>query len=635
MTNRLVKLQALKYVPAIFPVAARGAYCFIELVEQSLSGENLASGLIGEKSRPVPPVLTVQELSGDKDSIVYGGSFAPDPTLTWNVLEPESLSSGYAPTTLKVKTCLPAVAAVAGRAARYDVLDSFGWNSGGRSKAEIPDFGYFRATLPASPVGVQVGICRRGFGCAYGEMQHSLVARIDEISVVESGATVAGPFPLLPSSTVEIRRSGGAVTYFVAGVQVYASSLPSSGEAYIGTSLYAASDYVDSPVIGQVAGTISFSATMPLLVGATGQVDYSFVRGSIAPIKVTAQLDAVQGDMQLNGAIPGLVAAISGPLLAGWVIGDLPAIGLGAELGFLEEVPSSFIGVMPPILLSADARSGTSIEFYGAIQIAFAAADISSYARVDEALPVRISMRAVESYLPSNMMDGSDGNIVHDVCALQTAILLVSLDSMAVDSSAEIIVVLELSGIDALGISDDAGLGSIIELLAMEQVSVMSHADAARQQSLQYAVNYMTGALATYRDFDFSGFTHHGGSAFAWSRDGLYRLGGDHDSGKVINALVDFGASDYADAHLKRLETAYVGVRTDGECYLRLAEDDGPERVYRLIGGGNQKRSTLAKGVAGRYWNVRLELTDATFATIDNVELEVGVTQRRGNNRRG
>jgi hypothetical protein len=210
--------------------------------------------------------------------------------------------------------------------------------------------------------------------------------------------------------------------------------------------------------------------------------------------------------------------------------------------------------------------------------------------------------------------------------------LLVAMDSLDAGSTADLVIVLELSGLDGLGFSDSTSLGSIVEILAMQQISIMGHAGAARRQALQYAVNYMTGALTTYQDFDFIGFTQHEGDAYAWRKDGLYRLGVDGQ--ESMQLLADFGATDYAEARLKRAAMGFVGVRTDGECYLRITADDEVERVYKLVGNGNQKRASLAKGVESRYWNVRLELTDASFATVDNIELEVGVTQRRSFTRR-
>lgn len=638
MANRLGKLQRLVYVPAVAPIPAQDAYCVTTTTTQSYSGFSY-SGISFSGIKPaIQPAASVAYTYADSlDADVAGGAYVPNIPAGYSGIEIgngyNSGYSAYSPTLVTTKTCYLAVVGRAGSPARVDVLDNFAWDAGARSIAPVPDAGFFRAQLPASPIGVQLGFCLRGFTSTYGEMQHSLVARREQYTIVEAGSQVHGPAALPAAALVEVRRVGGIVTYLVNGAAVYESNVPSAGEVYGGALLYSTVDFADSPVIGEQESPIAFAAQLPGLVAAISEdADYSVALLEIAPMQLLATLDAVQGVMQFSAVLPPMRAAISDTASIAWVTADLPAMTLSATLGLLEEIPSSFIGVTPPLVLSANLRSGEALAFSAMLPLAFVAADIADYARVDAELPLRLRMATREPYLPNDTVDGSDAAALIDGHFLETALLLVALDSLDVSGFAELIMVLELSGLDSLDLGDSASLGSIIEMLAIEQVSIMSHAGAARQQALQYAVNYLTGALTTYQDFDFLGFTQHAGQAFAWRQDGLYRLGVENDT--VINALVDFGASDYADAHLKRMAVAFVGVRTDGECYLRVAADDGIERVYRLIGEGNQKRAVLAKGVSGRYWNLRLELTDASFATLDNVELEVGVTQRRGFSRR-
>lgn len=620
MSNRLSKVQKLVYTPAIAPIAAREAYCVIVTSAQSYSGIRLFGGGSVAPVQPTAQVIA-KFLDGSTEvTISYtsdGGSYSP-----------------YAPTQVSRKVCYPAVKAVAGTPSKIDTLDNFAWNAGARSIDPVPENGFFRAQLSLLPVGVQVGLCRRGFSSTYSEMSHSLVARRDLFSIVEGGSQVFGPAALPASAVVEVRRNGGVASYWVDDVEVYQSAIPSLGEAYGGALLYSAIDYVDTPALGALSEPVpmSFSAAWPGLVAAISEdAEYNAGVLEMPGLQLLATLDAVPGYMQFSGVLPGLVSAISETADVAWMRAKLRPMTLSATLGLEEEIPSSFIGLLPPLMLSSGLRSGGSLSFSGVLPLAFVGADIASYSRLDAVMPMRLRMTTREPYLPANMVDGSDAMAAVDVHSLETALLLIAMDSLDVSGSAELVIVLEMVGLDSLDLSDSTTLGSIVELLALEQVSIMSHAGAARQQALQYAVNYLTGALTTYSDFDFIGFTQHAGDAFAWRADGLYRLGAE--STEVIQMLADFGASDYGDAHLKRTEAAFVGVRTDGECYLRVTADDGIERVYRLLGDGNQKRAQLAKGVASRYWNLRLELTDASFATLDNVELAVGVTQRRGYSR--
>lgn len=631
MANRLSKVQRLVYVPAITAVTARPGYCEGGATEGSYSGFKFSGG--SSSRAPSAPSVNYSGGIGSSLETTQGDSnaLASNPPSGYQGVSFNGGFSPYVPTVIQGRVCYPAVAGVVGRPARLDMQDNFGWNASARSRQPLPDDGYARATLPASRLGVELGLTSRTHRAIPGQMSHSLVFSQSQFTVVEAGRLVFGPEPLFGLATVEIARAAGVVKYKVNGDLVYTSLSGSSGEAYLGALLYAVTDYVDSPLIAATAEPIVFSARLPAMVSAIGYDEAAFL---VMPApKLHAILDPILGVDRFYGQLPATVAAISDVEAVAWVKGALPAAGFNASLGPNEDVPDNFVGLLPPMLMPHLLLSGNSIEFSATLPVAFAAADIEDYCAVNAQIPLSLQCSIIEDYLPADLSDGSDAMVMPDWSGLQIAMLLVAMDQLDVSSAAEVVLVLELHGMDGLAIGDSTRLGSIIELLAMEQVSIMGHAGAARQQALQYAVNYLTGALTTYQDFDFIGFTQSEGRSFAWRKDGLYQLGTDDD--QPVQALIDFGASDYGDSHLKRMSAAFVGVRTDGECYLRLSAADGVERTYRLIGGGDQKRATLAKGVTSRYWNIRLELTDASYATVDSIELEAGISQRRNFTRRG
>lgn len=615
MANRLQKTPRLVYVPAVAAVPTRPAYCVTRQVTGNSSGLNFS----GSSSGGYQPTGQIPAgWSGISDPNGYGTSYSP-----------------FKPVTRTEQVCYPAVPGRAAVPARIDQFDSIGWNGGGRTISPVPNEGYFRCTLPPSPIGVQVGLSGRTFQHVYSSMRHSIVARREEYSIVEFGATVFGPAALPAGAVVEIRRSLGVVTYLINDEPVYQSAVPSSGEAYGGVVLYSVVDYVDSPQIGPTIPAIEFSASLPAMVAAISDADdVNWMLGRLPALQFSAQLDRVGGVIEFSAQLPAMVAAISDVPDVAWMKGELPALRFQASMGPIEEIPSSMVAVLPPPIFTANLQTGNDIQFSATLPAMISAIGEVPFNRVDTIIPLRLVANIGEPYMPEGESDGSDAIFVNEEAVLETALIMIAMESIGVASAeATLTMVLELASVDSVGIADQASIGWIIEMLAHENVAVFSKAESAKQQALQYAVNYMTGALTTYRDFDFLGFTYDEGQAYAWRKDGLYRLGGE--TGEVINALVDFGASDYGDAHQKRMAMAFVGVRTDGECYLRLCADSGPERVYKLVGDGVQKRAALAKGVVGRAWNVRLELTDAAYASVDSVELEVGVSQRRGYGRRG
>lgn len=600
MANRLEKVPKTTYTPAVQAIPGRAAYC-----------------------------ITEQRVG----AYVDGGSIPANVPSGWSGIS----FSIVKPVIQTVQVCFPEIKGRPAVPARVDQFDNLGWNSGARSISPVPGDGFFRCALPASPVGVQVGLTGLQMQHNYAHMHHSLVARRGLYTIVESGFTVFGPAALPASAAVEIRRANGLVTYLVDGDEVYASAVPSVGEVYGGALLYSVSDFVDSPEVGGLYTPIEFSATFPALVASISDTaDISEVRTRLPALRLVSVLDPVLGQIAFTAEFPPLIAAISN-VPTSFVRADFQPLGFRAELGLVEETPTSMIAVLPAITLSATLISGQSISFTAELPPMIAAiSDVPvSWMRAD--IPVLFQVLIGEPYLLPDEVDGSDAAFMSDSSMLESALLLLAMDSLDLSSTeATLVIVVELAGFDSLDLQDSTSIGAIVELLAMEQVAIISRAATAKQQAIQYAVNYMTGALTTYRDFDFEGFTcdPDDAVAYGWRADGLYRIGGDRDSENVINALVDFGASDYGDAHMKRLATAFVGVRTDGECYLRMADDDGVQQVYKLVGGGSQKRAVLAKGVASRYWNVRLELVSASFASVDNVELEVGVSQRRSFSRR-
>jgi hypothetical protein len=601
MPNRLLKLTKAVYTPGKAAVPYRAAYCVRTPV---YAGYN--SG---------PPVRPVGSVPAGYNGISL------------------QFYSPYLPVLRYDEICYPAVTAKPAVPSRVDYFDLVGWNAGARSIAQVPINGGFSCVLPPSPIGVQIGLSPRGFTHTYASMTHSLVARRAEVTVVERGATVFGPVALPAAAKVEVRRVQGLVSYLVDDEVIYSSALPSSGEVYGAAMLYSTVDYVDSPAITPVIPQIAFSAELPALVASISETDnYTEVSTGAMRLQLEAKLERVRGLVYFDARLPRMVVAISETEGFNSVNAGLAPFEFAATLGAPEEMPSSMVAVIPPPVLSCTLLSGSSIAFEAEIQLAFVAADIELN-RVDVEMPVRIALTVSEPYMPDGEVDGSDAMYAQDTAVLECAMLLITMDGIEVDSiAASLVIVLELSTVDGLDLSDNATLGSVVEMLAMEQIAVYGSTSAARQQALQYAVNYMTGALSRYRDFEFDGFTSTEGRTFAWRKDGLYRLGGR--STEALDALVDFGASDYADAHLKRVQTAFVGVRTDGQCYVRMTADDGVERIYKLVGEGNQKRAQLAKGVASRFFNVRLQITEASFATVDNVELELGVSQRRGFTRR-
>lgn len=643
MANKLLKVQKLVYVPAVLPIAARDAFCVTStsgggswggggwaFSSGSSGGGSSGSSGVAPSAQPSGGYVPSTQSQGEAE---YGaGLNAQNYSSHSSTGSPVSYSPGR-PGGVTSTTCYPAIAGQAGSPARYDYVDNFGWNAGARSRSPIPASGFIRGTLPNSPAGVQLGFCRRRFTHTYSEMSHSLVARRDAYTVVEYGSTVFGPAPLPPGSTFVVRRIGGLVSYLVNDEEVYRSATPSVGETYGAAMLYAVSDFVDSPVIAALETPIAFSTrTPPVAIAAAETGDYTAALLRMAPIQfqaVAVALDVIR----FSATLPPVIAAIAPTADAQWVDVDLPPVGFRATLAIAEELITNFIGLVPPPILSATALQGAAIQFSADLRVVSAIAT-EPYNAVQATFPYRLRTLTSEPYMPAGVIDGSDAAIVLDWSQFESAILLLAHDSLGVDESAELVIVLDLATEERLEYADSATVGQLVDLVATETVAVASSTSVARKQALQYAVNWLTGALTEYENFDFHGFATCGGDTFAWRPDGLYRLGADTDAGELISGLINYGNTDFDTTYAKRAAAAYVGVRTDGQCYLRVVTN-GVTRVYKTHGTDDVRKAKLAQGVLARYWGVTMELVDASFATVDSVEIELQTTDRRVFGRRG
>lgn len=641
MANRLLKTMVARYVPAVPAVFERPAYC--QTIGSSAgstrrrrrrSSSSSSSKSTSQSSQQAISSVEYGTGLGVTTSPAVSVEYGTGVGVLISPAVPGSKTSGSSMQTYTI-VCYEAVPGVAGSPARTDYSDNFGWNGGARSRDQVAESGFFRVVLPPSAAGVMVGFCGRTLNHNYAGTTHSLVARRESFTIVESGATVYGPEALPAGATIELQRHNGKVTYWVNGTQVHQSDTPLVGETYGAVVLYSATDYVDNPRIGTLDVVQEFRTELPATRAAISDVpDLQFVDAEMPPLRVIAQLDLVPGVNKFRATLPSMVCAISDVTNYNRVQAVVSGFSCNAVLGIIEEQINAFLAVTPPLVLSCIGRQGANVEMTVPLPLAFAAADITTYNRVQTIIPVRLTTSTLEPYMPPGVVDGGDSLLGFDWGGLEAAIILVAVASLNASSEASITVVIDLATEDGLTLADSVQFSQLVELIARESIAVSSDTTLVRREALQYAVNWVTGALTTYKNFDFQGFAGGDGDLYAWKADGLYRIGAQTDAGELVSGLIRYGNSDLGDTFAKRAEAAYVGVRTDGQCYLRVVTN-GVDRVYRTQGANDVMKARLAQGVLARYWDVTLELTDASFAAVDSLEIEVGVTTRRVFGRRG
>lgn len=144
----------------------------------------------------------------------------------------------------------------------------------------------------------------------------------------------------------------------------------------------------------------------------------------------------------------------------------------------------------------------------------------------------------------------------------------------------------------------------------------------------QFNVDTTTGAVSIYTGFDFAQYASVEQDLYGVRSDGVYLIRGTTDAGMPIDAGLDLGVTTMGTTKAKNIEAVYLGLSTDGSAYVR-ATARGQESVYRVVHRGPILRAVLAKGVTDRAWGVKIDITGATYADLDVVELFTGVNTRR------
>lgn len=240
------------------------------------------------------------------------------------------------------------------------------------------------------------------------------------------------------------------------------------------------------------------------------------------------------------------------------------------------------------------------------------APSFAAYAQNISAAQITSSLTPSDSYLTDSFVYG----MLSDVIAL----------SSSVSGGIEVIG----SYTDYLVALDRYGTTAEFQALLTSVLAVKDSAGVSAQTLLQYATNLESGAVGRYQGFDFSGFCRVGMLTYGFRSDGLYLLRLGDDNGASISAMVEMAAEALAATMQSRVEKLYFGLDTDGAVQVRMVGDDNREFFYRA-----QRvqpavwRSTPALGVNSRYWRLRLEITDATAAQLENVEWLALPTGRR------
>jgi hypothetical protein len=329
--------------------------------------------------------------------------------------------------------------------------------------------------------------------------------------------------------------------------------------------------------LGLTGTAPSGSVALPALTLSGATANGTVATGAAAlPLPTMASL--LQPAAPLNGTATGVALALAATMDSGVL---LPGTIATAALTMREPTLGGVLANSPPMTGAA-----TLAEF------TLSAQGLGSNAAVG-------FVRMSEAYLSAQGLTGNT-------------------------SSAELVVpLLSLSAQD--GVLDVVGAASLsLPLLSMTSGATM--ALAAISESLTGIVlNSRTRAVSEYTGFAPNSVAAFQGVTLFATANGIVALSGDSDLGEPIEARIATGITDLGSSAMKRVLTAYLGYRADGDMELTLIADDHHEHVYtleprRVEDQLHATRAKFGRGVSGVYWQFKAANVEGSDFAIDRIE---------------
>jgi len=668
MANRLQKTPAVQYIPGVPGSPAVPAHCYIEPIYSDFG--QYAESLQWMAS--LTEMMTQQKLGR-----IYFGEIGQNangfpiygPKVVAIPPDLSAMFTGVAGGGVIVygyrQICYPAIPAVPAVPPKvvYDALP--GWNSGGLSIGGFVGDGYVEFQAGPASAGVIIGLNSRSDTVSPADCSHAFYVHQGAVDVFEDGSLVASvPGGLAGGPRLRIARTGQVVKYLRDGVVVHTSAKPSSGYARLDVSLYSAGDYVENPLIaafnyGRASAAVGVNAFIDPRARAKGRAGISgsalgragsnLYGAAATAVGITA---SAAGHSENHGAALAEVgvegSAVGAP---NWSAGIGPAaLGLASDSayaqsvgtyrggylgdasgGFPEVSMSYSVGYGPMPLGYGDCLSGGVATSTGPGPAGDGISGENGYAQSLGTYRGGYQGFAYAPWLSDDSAMFAEPALVVDDFSISGDALATFVSSVDVGDSLllDLEIVAGLEWFESILLSSTVAETSDIEAAFLDRVAVTTQSNIPQLKGIQYATNVLTGAITRYSNFGFLAICQTPYGALGVKEDGVYRIGAGADDGEPVDLMVDFGAKDFGTAQLKRIESIYFGLCTDGKPLAVLKADDGREVAYQVVSRVPTMRVATGKGVAGRTWRLRLKIYEATQAELDSVELSVATSNRR------
>lgn len=146
-----------------------------------------------------------------------------------------------------------------------------------------------------------------------------------------------------------------------------------------------------------------------------------------------------------------------------------------------------------------------------------------------------------------------------------------------------------------------------------------------------WVVNLDTGASSQYDGYGFNSFFERDGEYYGVADDGIYKLDGDTDNGEEIDALIDFGKTNFNSAFDKRILRVWAGVSSEGLMILKIGVD-GNTYYYAAESYSedlSSHRFKIGREPRGNYFNLTLMNQDGNDFDLESMNFEPVILSRK------
>lgn len=202
-------------------------------------------------------------------------------------------------------------------------------------------------------------------------------------------------------------------------------------------------------------------------------------------------------------------------------------------------------------------------------------------------------------------------------------------DQVAVSETITPNLLLRVIATDGLGLDDVQVLQAVFSGQLAEAVQISAAYVSPNGTITTWAINTKTGAVTEYSNYAFNSFARSGFKYLGASSTGLYELNGDDDAGTNIIAVVKSGLAQFGGSRFTAFKAAYLGIRGEGDFYLRLETGRGEFYNYKILSQDmNTTKVQMGKGLRARYFSFQLTSTGQDF-DLESIEFVPLVAQRR------